>query len=72
MTDADITALHQKWLKEVHEKHYSKRHLLNLYFSTVAELQGMSASTDEMFEDVRRISAVFDGLLELVARFSNH
>ena len=66
MTDAELNALHTRWLSEVRDRHYDRRFTLNLWFSTVAELQGLDSDTAAMWRDARAIRAIFDSLMELV------
>ena len=66
MTDDELHALHARWLKDIRKRNYDKRYTLNLWFSTVAELQGMDSSTDEMWSDARAIRAIFDSLMLVV------
>lgn len=66
MTRAELNALHTRWLADVRDSHYDRRFTLNLWFSTVAELQGLNTDTDTMWADAQAIRGIFDSLMELV------
>ena len=68
MTRDELNALHAKWIKDIRANHYGKAYTLNLWFSTVAELQGLNSDTETMWEDARAITAIFDSIMLVVEK----
>ena len=69
MTDAELSALHLRWLRDIHDHNYDRAYTLNLWFSTVAELQGLSVGLDEMWNNAIAVNRIFSGLMAATNNF---